>query len=317
MLNFVPPNSEDIKSIARNYLEDRYSVERLTTGLCHYVFDVKGANERFVVRVCHPDNEGRLRGNIYWSNELKDKNLPIPKILKSSIGEEKFSYLILEYLDGIDFGKIVDDLSDQEIEGVVDSLILYDDIAKQLPIGSGFGWGLNYSCSQLVNSWPDVVENSLERAKQWITEVGKVDLSILEKVKSLHNSFAPYLKSVQSSAYFHDLTTKNLLISPNGHQIVGFVDIDEMGFGDSIFHLSLMKMALFSGGHSEDLVELWLDKTNASAEQRDVLIFYTLVHCVAFMGENGKAFNKEEAFFNEKYHHRLNKYYNNLVSRLV
>ncbi len=305
-----------IENIAKEFLDDSYKVTRFTTGLCHYVFYVEGKQSRFVVRVCRPGNENKLKGSVFWTNELKQRNLPVANILKSSIGIENHSYLILEYLDGVDLGKIVDDLSKEEQENIVDTLVSFDAVANSFQMGDGYGWGTSYSCPQLLRNWPEVIDGIIQRAEDWIADVGKVDLAIIKSIKFFQAKFGKYLESVEPKAYFHDLTTKNLLISPKSHKIFGFVDVDEMGFGDNIFHISLMKMALFANDHSNSIVDLWLEKIDVSDQEKDVLMFYTLLHCATFMGENGKVFNKGAASFDEEYHYKLSSYFDELISYL-
>lgn len=315
MKEFEPPISTDIEEIANQFCQDRpFTITRFMTGLCHYVFDVKGPNKRFVVRVCHPDNLAYLQGHLFWSNELKDKNLPLAKTLLSSIRKEKYSYVILEYLDGVDLGQLIDKMNFNEKQAVVKNLIEYQDIALKLPEGNGFGWGLSYNCPQLLSSWNHIIDNSLVRAKEWISSVGKVDLHYVEEIEKLKKQFEDYFHSLRPKAFFHDLTTKNLLLSPVDFSVRGFVDIDEMAFGDKFFHISLMNMALLANNDKIDLVEIWLDNISASEFERRVIDFYTLIHCVTFMGENGKYFNKEQSF-SEKYHFKLKNIYQKLLSK--
>jgi hypothetical protein len=312
MRKFTPPTAFDIKDIAMQYGgENEYVVKRFNTGLCHYVFDVSSAKNRFVVRVCHPLNKAYLEGYLFWENELKGYDLPIAKILADNM-DKGYYYLILERLNGVDLGCIYEELSTDEKLDIVKQLVKFQNIADLLPEGSGFGWGTHYQCSNLKSSWLEIIESSLVRAREWVTEVGKVDLKYISKVESLKDGFQEYFKTIRPKAYFHDLTTKNLLISEDSHRVVGFVDVDEMGFGDKYYHISLMNMALLAGGHNPDLVDMWLSELSSSEIQRRVITFYTLIHCVTFMGENGKAFNGE-AIFSEDYQSRLDHIFSRLL----
>ena len=151
--------------------------------------------------------------------------------------------MILEYIDGVDLGELVDQMSRDQKAKVVDRLIDFQRNAGTLPEAAGFGWGFHYNCPQLLPSWNQIIENSLERAKSWIQTVGQIDPIYIEKVRQLKDGFKGYFSTVQPRAFFHDLTTKNLLVSKSDYSVMGFVDLDQMAFGDPLFHISLMNMA--------------------------------------------------------------------------
>jgi hypothetical protein len=74
-------------------------------------------------------------------------------------------------------------------------------------------------------------------------------------------------------------------------------------------------MALLANNESNDLVAIWLDQLSATETQRIIVNFYTLTHCVSFMGENGMAFNKE-GFFSQENHQKLDQIFRQLLSEL-
>ena len=115
---FTPPTVDDVQQIANSFLrQGELNIQRLPTGLCHYVFNFQGEQQRFVIRICHPDNTSHLSGNLFWSTQLQKLSLPIPQIFKLSIEEQKYSFMILEYIDGVDLGELVDQMSkDQKAE---------------------------------------------------------------------------------------------------------------------------------------------------------------------------------------------------------
>lgn len=284
----------------------------MTTGLCHYVYKVKTSKQTFVARLCTKEKQHLFRGYQFWTNELQGK-VPIPRILDSSVKED-FSYLILEHINGTDLGNCISQMNHAEKENVVEHLISYLKIAHSLQEAKGYGWALNYECPQLKSSWRLVITEALSRAREWISSVGKVDLSYVDSVEVLLPEFEEYIKGIRPKAFFHDLTTKNLLIDDR-LSVAGFVDIDEMAFGDHFFHLSLMNMALLANDHSNDLVDIWLDKLEANRIERKVMLFYTLIHCVTFMGENGKFFNKPSVFDNH-YQSKLNVIFQSLITEM-
>ena len=305
MNHFTPPTVDDVQQIANSFLrQGELNIQRIPIGLCHYVFNVQGEQQRFVIRICHPDNTPHLNGYLFWSTQLQKLSLPIPQIFKLSIEEQKYS-----------LGELVDQMSRDQKAEVVDQLIKFQRNADTLPEASGFGWGFHYNCPQLITSWNQIIENSLERARSWIQTVGQVDPTYVEEVRQLQDEFKGYFSTIQPRAFFHDLTTKNLLISKSDYSVMGFVDLDQMAFGDPLFHISLMNMALLANNESNDLVAIWLDQLSATETQRIIVNFYTLIHCVSFMGENGMSFNKE-VFFSQENHQKLDQIFQQLLSEL-
>ena len=313
---FNPPTVDDVQQIANSFLrQGELNIQRIPIGLCHYVFNVQGEQQRFVIRICHPDNTSHLNGYLFWSTQLQKLSLPIPQIFKLSIEEQKYSFMILEYIDGVDLGELVDQMSRDQKAEVVDQLIKFQRNADTLPEASGFGWGFHYDCPQLLTSWNQIIENSLERARSWIQTVDQIDPTYVEKVRKLQDEFKGYFHTIRPRAFFHDLTTKNLLVSKSDYSVKGFVDLDQMAFGDPLFHISLMNMALLANNESNDLVSIWLGQLSATEMQRIMVHFYTLIHCVSFMGENGMAFNKEVCFSWEN-HQKLDQIFHQLLSEL-
>lgn len=78
----------------------------------------------------------------------------------------------------------------------------------------------------------------------------------------------------------------------------------------------MYNMALLSSGKSNDLVQQWLNELGADEVERQAVTFYTLIHCVTFMGENGMTFNKESKF-SEEYHQKLDTIFNRLISEIT
>lgn len=310
MKEFIEPTINDVNKIAQNFGGNyKYTISRFETGLCHYVFNVSSSEKKFVVRICHPSNLKYFLGHLFWQKEIQKFQLPTAKTLHVSIGKENYDYLILEKIEGIDLGQIYQNLGQNEKIDIVRNLVNFQKVAENLEYGKGFGWGLNYSCKQLQSTWIEVIDSTINKAKEWIDSVGKVEAKYINQLNEVKLQFIDYFEKIQPMAFFHDLTTKNLLISTDSHKVVGIIDIDEMGFGDKYFHLSLMNMALLANEYNNDLVYYWMDELRANKNQIRAMSFYTLIHCVVFMGENGMSFNKNSTF-NEQYQVKMDRIFN-------
>ena len=75
------PSKETAKEIIQaNYTQEIIKLERFTTGLCHFVYDIKLAdNSEFVLRISGSNSE--FHGGIFWNEKLKNLNIPVPDII--------------------------------------------------------------------------------------------------------------------------------------------------------------------------------------------------------------------------------------------
>ncbi len=91
----------------------------------------------------------------------------------------------------------------------------------------------------------------------------------------------------------HDITTNNVIIDDG--RLSGVVDVDNLCFGDPLFLVGLIRMALLAHGDSPVYVDGWIDVLRPDAEQLAALDFYTAVFGLCFMDELGQRFNRAAA----------------------
>ncbi|MDA3884854.1 MAG: hypothetical protein PF638_04595 [Candidatus Delongbacteria bacterium] len=73
--------------IKKHFLQEIVSIERFPTGLCHFVYDAKFSDgQEVVLRISGSDDE--LKGGIFWNNELRKLDIPVPEILFYDTGSE-------------------------------------------------------------------------------------------------------------------------------------------------------------------------------------------------------------------------------------
>jgi len=101
--------------------------------------------------------------------------------------------------------------------------------------------------------------------------------------------FQDYLQNVELLAFLDDTTTKNVLIQDG--KLAGIVDVDQICYGDSLLVIGLTNMALLGMKADTKYIDFWLDELNATPIQRKIVIFYTLLFCIDFMGEQGMKFD--------------------------
>lgn len=293
----IRPTDTDAKNIVSRYLgNDEFSLKRFPTGLCHYVYEVTPINsEAFVLRMGFSDTRQHLAGSIYWTEQLSPLKIPIPKILHKDLSGE-FPYTILNRILGQDLGDVYPSLTPEQKRMLANDLVHWQREVGKLPNGKGYGFGFSYDDQRLTQSWYEVINRQIARARNWITANALCDVSHVDRVEQKSKQLRTYLEAVKPTPFLHDTTTKNVLILEQ--KFSGIVDIDDLCFGDPLFVLALTNMALRAREYETDYITFWSEALDLSDEQIKVVDFYTAIFCVTFMGEIGQKFNKDKIEIN-------------------
>lgn len=285
------PDESTARAIARSALgEEIDHIERFTTGLTHWVYDVALSSGReVVIRIASPDNRAELVGAVYWEERLRPLAVPLAEILVADV-DARFPYLILRRLPGTDLGNMYAELTIEQRAALAHAVAGLQERASRLPKASGFGYALSYD-SRLEREWSNVLGASLRRGRTWIGRAGVVDLAWADRVEAKLARMTDTFDDVRPRAFLHDVTTKNVLVHEG--VLSGIVDVDSMAFGDSLWNAALTRMSLLALRVAMDYVDIQAaalaDDTEASAER---LILYTALHGLSFLGELGQAFNR-------------------------
>lgn len=284
-------------------------IKRYMTGYCHQVYYVKEIKNEYVLRISSPEVQEHYLGSLEWYPALYDLGLPVPEIIYNGTHNE-YSYTIMTYIKGKDLGEVYGLLSDNE------KLQLAKDIVKIQKALSAISSKGYYGCSigEHYDSWADVVLQSITRSKRRIVENGVFEEAYCDNVMAILERFYDYLSSIGCIPFLDDITTKNVMVH-NG-QLAGIVDLDGICYGDSLFTVALTNMALLNEDFDNKYIEYWLDEMQVTDIQRKAVLFYTLVFCIDFMGEQGMSFPNGIKVYNEAKIHRLKKIYGNLIARL-
>lgn len=287
-----PDEQTAIRIIQETIPKKVKSIERFNTGLDNYVYKIIFEdNTNLVVRLNTPDKLDQYKSAIYWHEKLNPVNIPLPKIYASNTKQGTIPYLIMEYIDGKDLGEVYEDLNSSQRKRIAEDIAhIQNQVASTLPHGEGFGFTNSYNEKNLYKDWYSVLNNHLNRSKEWIESVGFVDSQVVERVRDKLDKYKEYFDSIQPIPFLHDTTTKNVLVSCGN--IVGIVDIDSICFGDPLFVPALTNMSLLSKGYETDYINYWLNAVKATNYQHLVVKFYTAMFCVNFLGEIGQNFNQ-------------------------
>lgn len=290
------PMEDDAATLFRAVMEDDVkSVERFSTGLGSYVYDVTSVNgKKFVVRMTRPEHREILVGAVYWSELLRPKGVPLPQILHNDIDActTPFPALLLERLPGADLWHVYSDLSAEQKKTLAGEIVLIQRKVGALPPGDGFGDVLSCDGPFPCRSWSEVVHALLERSRLRINEVGIVDPRHVDRVRDALPPFEGYFSRVQSRAFLDDTTTKNVIVHEG--RLSGIVDVDWVCFGDPLFTVALTRMSLLNLNHDLDYIDFWCEHLKLGKAERAALDFYTCLFCVDFLSELGQSFNRDE-----------------------
>ena len=293
--------------MAEEVLAKPARVERFPTGLKHFVFEAtSGWGDAVVVRISRREDVGVALDSVYWSDRLRPLGVPLPKLLYAdmSMARHPFPFVILERLPGRDLGYVVDRLAHDELCSLARRLADVLAIVTDLPPGRGYGFAPRMDGPFPDDSWKGSVAALLSGSRKRIRDADIVSEHHADRVETVLDSFTTYFAGVQPTPFLHDITTKNVII--DGSRLSGIVDVDDLCFGDPLFLVGLIRMALEGSGNSTVYADAWVDVLRPDDERRAALDFYTALFCLTFMSELGRRFNRAKAEpFEKAYVERL------------
>jgi GNAT superfamily N-acetyltransferase len=163
----------------------------------------------------HEDTRKNLEGSVFWDRELTPLKLPTARILHHDLAAE-FPYTILEHIKGADLGRLFSSLTPNVRRQIAHSLAEIQSRVAALPRAQGFGYGFSFSDPRLRESWRAILDEQLDRARQWIRSVGVASESHVERVSRELTKIRGYLDDVVPTPFLHDTTTKNVLVTEGG-----------------------------------------------------------------------------------------------------
>lgn len=276
------------------------TIERGSVGHGNYVYIISGGTKRYVVRCSSEDNA--YADTIYWLRRLREVNIPVPEVLADG-KYQNYSYIILSYLEGRDLGLVYPALGRKEKQDIAREVVRIQNLVADIELeGIEDSW-----------SWKDsFVQYMLDRARERIEKNGYFDVNKIERLWEMGEILQDYFLQIKPIAYLDDISTKNLLIDQG--RVSGIIDVDWIGIGDRLTFVALTNVALLNMGYGTDYVEFLMEELNVSSIERKVLVYYSLLFCVDFMGERGMQFGDKVVDVNETIISRLNQIFDDLVS---
>ena len=290
------PDESTAIAVASQFLPDPVRVARFPTGLQHFVFEAtSGTDGTVVVRISRREEVSVARNSCYWSDLLRPLGVPLPRVLHADFAMERhpFPFVILERLPGRDLGFVIDRLPHDALRRLARRLADVQAIVTDLPPGLGYGFAPRMEGPFPQASWRETVAASLSRSRKRICDAGLVSDIYIGRVEAAADRYTEYFASVPATPFLHDITTKNVIV--DGSHLSGIVDVDSMCFGDPLFLVGLIRMALLAHGHAVAYADAWVEALRLDMNRRKVIDFYTALHCIGFMAEIGHRFNRHGA----------------------
>jgi len=166
-------------------------------------------------------------------------------------------------------------------------------IVGDLPSGQGYGFTPRLEGPFPHADWGQVVAASIERSRKRIRAASIFGDLPGDRVEAASGRLAGYFARLPPTPFLHDITTRNVIVEESRPS--GIVGVDDLCFGDPLFLLGLVRMALSANGHSLCYADSWTELLRPDAEQRAALDFYAALFCLDFMGELGHRFNRATA----------------------
>jgi len=307
---------EIIKAILiENNIEIPSEVERCGIGHGNYVYTLDYIKEKKIIRINDEINIYSEYENFkYWVSMLKDIDVPVPNVI--SIGKyKKYNYIILDYIDGKDLGEVYNLLTEQQKINIAKEIIgIQIKVQKKFLPNSQYGSIYKYNDNTGFDTWKEYILNSLEKSKQNIKKNKIFDIEKVDKLIELAEKYNDYFSKVEPKAFLDDISNKNLIIHDGN--ISGIIDLDWMGFGDLLYFIGYNNMALLDMKADTNYVDYMIKELNLDYFQKQIVLFYTLVFCVDFMGERGQKFQDKEVYVNKEIVDKLNYIYDNIINKI-
>ena len=205
-------NNEIVKQIClKDFGKEPKDIYRNETGLSSYVYIAAYDQEKFVIKIS--ENENIISGSTFWFNNLKNLDLPIPKIISMNITQYPF-YCIMTFLEGEDLGKVYTSLTENQKKDIAKQMFYYQNEAKKILSVNGYGYLNSYEDNiNKKSSWKEVVYGQIKRAEERITKNKIFSNNYVNSVKKYFKYFDKYFSEIKPNPFFDDLTTKNVLIN--------------------------------------------------------------------------------------------------------
>jgi hypothetical protein len=123
----------------------------------------------------------------------------------------------------------------------------------------------------------------------------------------------PELAAIPPTPFLHDTTTKNVIVTADGH-FSGIVDVDDLCFGDPRYVVALTHTSLLAHGFPTLYTKAWL-RLAQFADDRPFRL-YVALFLADFMAERGQRFNDNPLPADAEYDAQLRDYFQRTLGQI-
>ncbi len=278
------------------------NVRRCAVGIGNYVFMVYASGGIFILR-CSME-EKPYTDTAKWLTALSGAGIPVPRVIDSG-RYEGVEYIALTYIQGRDIGLVYHQLDSRQKQAIAREVVSIQRRAAAIDAAPpDDDW-----------CWENEIDSTILRASELIEKNGYFSPAYPKMLMEQKKHLSSYFDSIRPIPYLDDISTKNLVIH-NG-QVSGIIDVDWMGFGDSLTYIALTCVALLNDSRDTEYVEYLMEETAPSPIQVRAFVFYCLMYCVDFMGERGSTFGDKTIEVNSEIVSRLDGIFQRLWSKWI
>lgn len=238
---------------------------------------------RVIVRIGLAEERAAITQTAFWTDQLRPLGVPVPEILARDL-TSLFPSLVTERLPGSRLGRALPRLTRPLRGALAGTLADQQTRVARYPGGGRFGWSSDPD-SLPHASWSACLTEVVATNAPWIRDAGLGDVAAMIDIRRRFEQAASALDAVIAMPFLPDPATASAVVRDDG-QLSGFVDIDELCWGDPRFAIAATYVALVNGGQAGDFAEAWLA---LSGQARDRLFwFYAAIAAIRVMGEYGR-----------------------------
>lgn len=252
----------------------------MTFGHSSISYEVTLPNRALIIRT--NTNPEVFAGTARNLSVLQKLGLPVSKPIVSDVSRTRYpaAYMILEKIPGRDLRYELSTMTSAQKRRLAEQVVGYQRRVATLPPGSGFGYAPIGSAAR-YSSWRELI---LSESRKDLPANPEPQLAgWYERVFTLTETFAPYLRQVAPTCFLDDLTTKNVIVEHG--ELQGLIDFDVVCYGDPLWTLGLTATAIVFdlGPEHFDYVGALCDAYTLDEAKRAVVTWYAALFALTFL----------------------------------
>ena len=268
---------------------------RYTQSNQNYVYGIETEENKYVLRMALPEKTILVNSAIIIQEKLLALKIPVAKFIKFDL-EGKYSpflSLLMKCEPGTDLCNIYNKLSIVQKENLAKEIFNLQKATNGFLESPKYGFAyLNeYGIinSNPYDSWFHYIQKSIEFHINQIKKTNIINLDNVETIYNLVERYEQNLNEIKPLAFLRDISERNVLIHNN--KISAIVDIDDMGFGDSLLVVALTEVALLEKGYDNIYTQHW--KNQILKESNNYLLveqryqIYKILYSLSFIRSVG------------------------------